>query len=508
MKLKKNTKFVAKKNVNTVGLRNSFYFFQLISTKSKLKFLISEFFSVYNKYISKETGLLRDKSVMANNNTLLQLLFLINDSLIWNQCVNSNFIEENSRIKAFLTLDLGVKLELEALKSENKTLYLILYWMLKEILYISGTYASLVARLESTKEFQQILDEEIETSPEFFNNHIFSFLKIQKALGSKANVFDQKYLKAFIFTTCNTFNLWSSSATLHVLAAKKGSNIKRSALNLIPSYLAAKNEALLTLGLNKTVVKSQKFNLSSFRKTFFKYRLNSNLYKYSFLKFYLQRNARNIKNISASANLLPMNLSSSLQFKHIKDFGATSDSSSRVNPNIRLGGGLVYTKYGKRSKTFQYKMFHKFLRTFKYPKVHNTVSLKQNNIFRVDIKIATHNIFCTFIDLRSQQTLFNINGGSCNQNIPRKANKYYIRLVLKKFIGQIREHLKDITVSSFVFRITCARHLKMFLLNMFKKDFLFTGMQHIVVFDAKKAFNGCRAKKAIRKKRRFGRVFK
>lgn len=507
MKLKRNQKFVTKKNVNNISLRNAFYFFQLISTKSKLKFLISEFLFVYNKYINTETGLLRDKSINANNPTLLNLLFLINDSLVWNQCVNSNLFEEKNRILQFVTNNLNITLNLEELKESNKTLYLIFYWMLKEIVYVSGLYTSHLTKLESRKDLQKILTD-IETNPDYFNNHIFSYLKIQKALGLKANVFDQKYLKTFIFTTCNTFNLWSSSSTLHTVT-KKSPYIKKSALNLIPTYLSAKNNALLSLGLNKTIVKAQKFNLSSFRKTFFKYRLNTNLYKYSFLKFYLQRNIKNIKNANTSSgNLLPMNLVSNLQFKSIKDFGITSDSFSKVNPNIKLGNGLIYTKFGKRSKSFQYKMFHKFLRAVKYPRVHNNSTIKENNIFRIDIKIATHNIFCTFIDLRSQQTLFNINGGSCNQNIPRKANKYYIRLILKNFISKIKEHVKDITVSSFVFRITCARHLKMFLLNMFKKDFLFTGMQHIVVFDAKKAFNGCRAKKAIRKKRRFGRVFK
>lgn len=506
MKLKKNLNFVPRKNINIISLRNAFYFFQLISAKSKLKFLISEFYQVYNKYINKETGLLREKNLDLNNDTLLKLLFLINDSLIWNQCVNSNILEENSRVNDFLKYELKVNLDLLTIKEKNKTLYLIFYWMLKEILFTAGSLASHVSKLENKKELQHIL-KTIETNPEYFNNHIFSFFKIQKTLSIKSNVFDQKYLKTFIFTTCNTFNLWSSSATVHAVT-KKTPFVKKSALNILPSFLAVKNEALLSLGVNKTIVKAQKFNLCSFRKNFIKYRLNNNLYKYSFLKFYLQRNIKYLKNASVSSNLLPMNLASNLQFKSIKDFGAVSDSFSKVNPNLKLGSGLIYTRYGKRSKIFQYKIFHKILRAAKYPRVHNNASIKENNIFRVDIKIAPHNIFCTFIDLRSQQTLFNINGGSCNQNIPRKANKYYIRLILKKFIGKIREYLKDISVSSFVFRITCARHLKMFLLNMFKKDFLFTGMQHIVVFDSKKAFNGCRAKKAIHKKRRFGRVFK
>lgn len=127
---------------------------------------------------------------------------------------------------------------------------------------------------------------------------------------------------------------------------------------------------------------------------------------------------------------------------------------------------------------------------------------------RLHIRIVKHNVFCLLESLNSGKTLFATNGGTFKQNISKKSVKHFLKFTLKNFFQRVRSLIMKDAVS-LVISIKGSRFMKRTIYRS-----IFSGIlkkipgKHVIDFHPLKIFNGCRSKKAIRKKKRFFRVFR
>lgn len=127
---------------------------------------------------------------------------------------------------------------------------------------------------------------------------------------------------------------------------------------------------------------------------------------------------------------------------------------------------------------------------------------------RLHIRVVKHNVFCLLESLNSGKTLFATNGGTFKQNISKKSVKHFLKFTLKNFFQRVRSLIAKDAVS-LVISIKGSRFMKRTIYRS-----IFSGIlkkvpgKHVVDFHPLKIFNGCRSKKAIRKKKRFFRVFR
>lgn len=131
--------------------------------------------------------------------------------------------------------------------------------------------------------------------------------------------------------------------------------------------------------------------------------------------------------------------------------------------------------------------------------------LKKNPKRRVSIRLKQNNMFCSFINNRTNKTLITTSTGIEKQKMTKKSIKFILPIVLYKFFKKInRCNYKQ---TSAIINIICPKIYKKFFLKKLKKIIhkkinVFVNIYH------KKCFNGCQVKKQKRKKRKGWRILK
>jgi hypothetical protein len=134
----------------------------------------------------------------------------------------------------------------------------------------------------------------------------------------------------------------------------------------------------------------------------------------------------------------------------------------------------------------------------------------------ITIRVTANNVFCTL--KKQNRTLYVGSAGIYKIHISKKILKTNLKIIISKFLFNIK---KKIRFSNFFLTIICAKKFKKKLLRqilkfrkkLIKKQFRKLKQKNLplaikITFNPKKCFNGCRASKKIRKKRRYFRITK
>jgi ribosomal protein S11 len=117
--------------------------------------------------------------------------------------------------------------------------------------------------------------------------------------------------------------------------------------------------------------------------------------------------------------------------------------------------------------------------------------------------MSQNNVFCHFKDLIKKKSLFVMSAGKCNVKISKKNLRFNNKFIFKKFIKKIKPFIKKKT---FFLKILAPIKIRKKLLKSLKG---FLKQRSVIIkVKAHKCFNGCRPKKAKRKKQKKWVVYK
>lgn len=158
----------------------------------------------------------------------------------------------------------------------------------------------------------------------------------------------------------------------------------------------------------------------------------------------------------------------------------------------------------KAKKIKAIKFFSKSSPSFLKPKFHKIIKtcLKPINYYII-IKVTPNNIFCVLKNINRNKTIILLSAGILHLQISKKKLKFAGKILITSFVEKIKSTIKGKTCSiSISAPIKTRKFALRHILSSLKKS------KMLVNSLSKKIFNGCRAKKKRRKKRKGLRVFK
>lgn len=136
-------------------------------------------------------------------------------------------------------------------------------------------------------------------------------------------------------------------------------------------------------------------------------------------------------------------------------------------------------------------------------------SLKVSRYCYYTFQIYQNNIFCTLKILKNSKVhlLSSVSSGKYNIKISRKTLKQRLKFVIASFLKETKIKKKKLNLPSFVaVKITAPTRLKTILIKLLRAHL--KKKLSIIEVNRKYIFNGCRARKKVRKKRKGLRLFK
>ena len=176
------------------------------------------------------------------------------------------------------------------------------------------------------------------------------------------------------------------------------------------------------------------------------------------------------------------------ELKKFKDKKTFKTKLERKTQNIKKLGKLIL----KKTKYFKRKKFRKI---FKF--------LSRKIKYNINIKITPNNIFCILKDNNKNKTILLISAGILHLKISKKKLKFVNKILIQNFIDKINKKLKQKTC---IVKISGPKKITKFISKKLILSLIKTKL--LINILNKKIFNGCRAKKARKKKRKGLRVFK
>jgi len=125
--------------------------------------------------------------------------------------------------------------------------------------------------------------------------------------------------------------------------------------------------------------------------------------------------------------------------------------------------------------------------------------LKKGLDYCITIKITPNNIFCTLKGV--EKTLILLTSGILKLKLTKRKLKFVSKIIIKKFIRNLKKIVANRTV---LLTISGPVKIKKQVLKQFVKKLKSTGL--IIFIKSKKSFNGCRPRKARKKKRKGFRI--
>jgi hypothetical protein len=160
----------------------------------------------------------------------------------------------------------------------------------------------------------------------------------------------------------------------------------------------------------------------------------------------------------------------------------------------------------KKKKIFFFKNLYK--KHFK-KKVASVLLFKEKFLKKINIKVVQNNIFCTFVNLNKNKTLHTSSSGLYKIKISKRKLKHFYTDFLSRFFIITRRYCK--TLNNTVFCVTAPIKKRRKICKLIKNEIRrIKKRKHniLIKIEHKKCFNGCRAKKQLRKKRRLYRIYK
>lgn len=167
--------------------------------------------------------------------------------------------------------------------------------------------------------------------------------------------------------------------------------------------------------------------------------------------------------------------------------------------------------YKKKYNIKEFKKFYHLKKIFKYKNYLLNTKLKENlnNQFKnkisykIKVKIIPNNVFCTFIDIAENKTKIVTSAGKYKLNVSRKKLKFTSKIIISKFIDDIKTQIKNGTVLIEIYGPIKQKKgvIKKFISSLKRNKLLIKSL-------SVKCFNGCRPKKKKRKKQKGLRILK
>jgi hypothetical protein len=171
---------------------------------------------------------------------------------------------------------------------------------------------------------------------------------------------------------------------------------------------------------------------------------------------------------------------------------------------------MVFKKYKKKFFKVKKKSFlrdtilyFKKRRNFFNPKLKKLLN-SSTNYYILSIKITPNNFFCVLKKNIVNKTVFLISSGLLKIKVSKKKLKFSSKLILQKILKNVGSVIgaKSILLLRFSGPKNLKKRLLLRVLKFFSKNRI------ILTLKNNKSFNGCRAKKLRRKKRKGFRVLK
>jgi len=132
------------------------------------------------------------------------------------------------------------------------------------------------------------------------------------------------------------------------------------------------------------------------------------------------------------------------------------------------------------------------------------ISEKEIMNYQLNIRITTNNVFCTLKNLRTNKILLVRSAGIYKLNVSKKNLKFLSKLIIQKFIDEIKDKFK---IKLAIIILTSPIKNRKIIIKQLKQLYI-KGSKFIIKVNELKVFNGCRPKKKKRKKQKGLRIFK
>lgn len=135
----------------------------------------------------------------------------------------------------------------------------------------------------------------------------------------------------------------------------------------------------------------------------------------------------------------------------------------------------------------------------------NELSLSETESF-VTFHVYPNNIFCTYKTFNNSKfyILNSASSGKYKIEMSKKTLRHKLKFVIVSFLSELKQ--KEINLDNVAVRLIASVKLKKALINLISEEL--KTKTFFIQTDAKKVFNGCRAKKKLRKKRKKLKLFK
>lgn len=135
-------------------------------------------------------------------------------------------------------------------------------------------------------------------------------------------------------------------------------------------------------------------------------------------------------------------------------------------------------------------------------------SLKSQEFFRLDISVFSNNVFCSLKDNKTNKLFHFVSAGKYKIKTSKKTLRYSSNIIITQFFRDLKEKNIHIT-KPIVFILVAPTTLKKKILTNVLKYLKYLSKKRIIIYiKPKKVFNGCRAKKAVRKKHKRNAIYK
>lgn len=178
---------------------------------------------------------------------------------------------------------------------------------------------------------------------------------------------------------------------------------------------------------------------------------------------------------------------------------------NKLKKNIAVPRGFFYDKRIRiRIDNYGYLLDREVERPrINYPLI--ATMLRKVFTQRLNILVKSNNVFCTLINISSNQTLYSTSSELFGVKITKKRLRYNYEGLLEKFL-EIVEKIRVIP-GGIIFKITAPIRIKQRIYDLLCKHFILRDKDAKkqrrlrFIFPHKKSFNGCRPVKKVRKKR-------
>lgn len=135
-------------------------------------------------------------------------------------------------------------------------------------------------------------------------------------------------------------------------------------------------------------------------------------------------------------------------------------------------------------------------------------SLEKKQFFLLNITLCSNNVFCSLKDNKKNKLVLLSSGGTYKMKVSKKTLKYSSNIIIKQFFQDLKA--KKINFNQpLIIVLVAPKHLKKRIITNILTFLKFLKNKQIIIYiKPKKVFNGCRAKKAVRKKRKRNIVYK